>query len=312
MTTEDGLCKLSPTMKIMALTMLFPLILMAGGFSQDAKPDALAVADHLQKISVTIKGEGSEGSGVLIERLIGKEKVAFVWTAAHVVAGLRSTREVVDSKTGTKRVVVEFKDAAIVRELVEDGRRVGEIEMTAKVVKYSDADDGEDLALLMVNKRNYAEASAEFYKEEGKLIVPISTRLLHVGSLMGQVGSNSMTAGVMSQIGRMIGKKEFDQTTVTAFPGSSGGGVYLEDGRYVGMLVRGAGEGFNLIVPIRRMRQWAGDAGIGWALDKDAAPPTIKAIEAMEIEDIGVTFRDKPKDDKKNALYPTLIHIPTK
>ena len=62
----------------------------------------------------------------------------------------------------------------------------------------------------------------------------------------------------MSQVGRVLdlgsgGGTVFDQTTVTAFPGSSGGGVFLTDGKYVGMLVRGAGETFNLIVPVRRM-----------------------------------------------------------
>ena len=66
-----------------------------------------------------------------------------------------------------------------------------------------------------------------------------------------------MTSGIISQVGRIHGKVEFDQTTVTAFPGSSGGGVYLQDGRYVGMIVRGAGEGFNLMVPVRRMVRWA-------------------------------------------------------
>jgi len=300
-------------MKLVAATTLSALLFVGGAFSQDVKQTPLEIANYLQQISVTIKSEGAEGSGVLIERAVGKERVAFVWTAAHVVAGLRSTRDVVDSKTGTKRVIVEFKDAAIVRELVEAGRRVGEIKMTARVIKYSNADDGEDLALLMVHKRGYAEASARFYNEDGKPIVPISTRLLHVGSLLGQDGSNSMTDGVMSQIGRLIGKKEFDQTSVTAFPGSSGGGVYLEDGRYVGMLVRGAGEGFNLIVPIRRMRAWANDAGIGWALDEGAAAPPLKDIEAMEVEDIGVVFRDKPKDgDKVSAGHPFLIHLQAK
>jgi hypothetical protein len=131
------------------------------------------VAQHLQDVSVTIKasgkfGGGSEGSGVLITREVkvkedGNEtiKVNFVWTAAHVIDSLRSTREIIDSK-GQKKTVVEFRDAQIVKELVENGRKVGELKMDAKVILYSDADDGHDLALLMVRKRGFVEANAVF------------------------------------------------------------------------------------------------------------------------------------------------------
>ena len=59
-----------------------------------------------------------------------------------------------------------------------------------------------------------------------------------------------------------------------AFPGSSGGGVYLTDGRYVGMIVRGAGETFNLTVPIRRMREWAKRMGVEFTLDPSLKVPT--------------------------------------
>ena len=84
-----------------------------------------------------------------------------------------------------------------------------------------------------------------------------------MADILGQTGANSMTDGIMSQHGRLINKKEFDQVTVVAFPGSSGGGVYLENGLYVGMLVRGARtQGFNLIVPIRRIRAWAEKANV--------------------------------------------------
>ena len=47
-----------------------------------------------------------------------------------------------------------------------------------------------------------------------------------------------------------------------------GGGVYLQNGKYVGMIVRGAGEGFNLMVPlVRRMKAWAKKNDIMWAID---------------------------------------------
>ena len=271
------------------------------------------MAEHLQDISVTIKAEDrfsrSEGSGVLIIRKIDGEDVTFVWTAAHVVDNLRSVREAIDAK-GSSRKVVEFKDAKVVKELVERGRRVGEIKMDARVIKYSDYDDGHDLALLMVRAKDYGKAGAEFLMEKKDDVVPIGTELYHVGSLLGQMGSNSMTSGIIAQVGRTHGKVEFDQTTVTAFPGSSGGGVYLKSGQYVGMLVRGAGEGFNLIVPIRRMYKWASENDIMWSLDPKVKSPTMKEILSMPIESEALK-ESSSGDDDKSVEFPFLIRETT-
>jgi hypothetical protein len=260
--------------------------------------DKQDIPDYLQEISVTIRAGYSEGSGVAFSR----DGITYIWTAAHVVDGLRTTRSVVDPKTGTPRTVVEFKDAKVIKTLIDEGRTVGRLEMDAEVIRYSDADHGEDLALLRVRKKGFIKTSARFYLD--KDIPKLGTRLLHVGSLLGQQGSNSMTTGIMSQHGRLIGKTVYDQTTVTAFPGSSGGGVYLEDGRYVGMLVRGAGEGFNLIVPARRMRVWAERAGVSWALDPEVKMPSEEKLKAMPIEDVGTNFVGGKDGSKGITLTP--------
>jgi len=284
---------------------------------------------HLQDVSVTVKSGVGEGSGVIVTRTIpltqiqppalGKPltvKVNFVWTAAHVVDGLRSVRTII--KDGQSIKVVEFKDAQIVQELVEDGRRVGEMKMEAKVIKYSDSENGEDLALLMIRKKGFIDKSVTFFKAEGKP-VPIGTELYHVGSLLGQTGSNSMTRGICSQVGRVLDLGAgagvvFDQTTVTAFPGSSGGGVFLSErsgenaGQYVGMLVRGAGETFNLIVPVRRMRDYARREGILWAIDHDVQAPTLEEITELKIEG-GTSKKQSGKSilTKDSVKFPTLI-----
>ena len=255
-----------------------------------------STADHLQNVSVTIRSEGTfsagEGSGVIFTR---KDKdgnlVNLVWTAAHVIDNLRSTREVVVN--GSKKLLVEFKDPMVVKEIRQNGRTVGRLQMDAEVLKYSDADDGHDLALLRVRKLNFVTDTVTFYLN--KEIPPLGEDLLHVGSLLGQMGANSMTDGIYSQHGRLIkslNKYVFDQTTVTAFPGSSGGGVYLKkDARYVGMLVRGAGEGFNLIVPVRRMVDYCEKHKIMWALDKSVAMPTEDQLKKMPVE-------HEPKEEK--------------
>lgn len=277
------------TMKIALLALL--LVLPVGLYAQDRKQ----VAKHLQSISVTVKAGRSEGSGVIIVRKIGTENKVFILTAGHVVDGLRKTREIIDPKTGTKRTLVEFDDAAIVSEFIQKGRAVGESKLTAEIISYSDADDGHDVAVLMVRKAvSEGQESAKFYLEDE--IPYAGMNLLHVGSLLGQTGSNSFTDGVMSQIGRIIGKMEYDQTTVTAFPGSSGGGVFNEKGEYVGELVRGAGETFSLFVPIRRIKEWAKESKMEWLLDSTKpAPKSLKEVEEMEIECCGIELDDKGK-----------------
>lgn len=262
-----------------------------------AKPatDMLAVpadmSQYLQNISVTIRAtngrQGGEGSGVIFSR---KDKagnvVNFVWTAAHVVDILRTERRVV--VRGSTITLVEFKDAQVVKVIRQNGRAVGIVVLDAEVIKYSEADKGHDLALLRIRKLNFISSSASFYL--GKGVPPLGTPLYHVGSLLGQFGSNSMTDGIYSSHGRVIpeiNKKVFDQTTVAAFPGSSGGGVYEKrTGRYVGMLVRGAGETFNLIVPVRRMVAWATANELMWALD--ASVPMPDKFDKLNIETVGV------------------------
>ena len=284
-------------------------------------PTTGGIVQNLQDISVTIRSGNSQGSGTLFTRKIGdsEDTVTFVWTAAHVVDNLRKMRSVIDPETGTPRLVVEFQDAEVVREFTEDGRRIGEMKFDARVVRYSDAEKGEDLALLMIRRKNYvgANVTANFYLD--KDIPPIGTELYHVGSLLGQVGSNSLTTGVVSQIGRVLDLGAngviFDQTTVTAFPGSSGGGVYLKgDGRYMGMLVRGAGEQFNFVVPARRLTDWAEKAKIKWAVDPSVALPSLDEIAKLKVEDTGVSFKasaDKAKPSHADEESYGFLLAPT-
>jgi hypothetical protein len=272
-------------------------------------------AEHLQNVSVTIRSEGQfsngEGSGVIFTR---KDKdgnqVNLVWTAAHVIDNLRSTREVLVN--GSKKTLVEFKDPMVIKEIRQNGRTVGRLQMDAEVLKYSDADDGHDLALLRVRKLNFVTDTVTFYLS--KEIPELGTDLLHVGSLLGQMGANSMTDGIYSQHGRLIkslNKYVFDQTTVTAFPGSSGGGVYLKkDAKYVGMLVRGAGEGFNLIVPVRRMVDYCEKHKIMWALDKSVAMPTEDELKKMPVEHEPKEKEEDTADEAEaKKMFPFRLRI---
>lgn len=267
-----------------------------------AAPAVASVPDDLQSVSVTIKAGNAQGSGNLVTRKIGDDTITFVWTAAHVVDGLRTTRTVITA-AGASKVLVEYRDAEIVQERQQNGRRVGEVKYDCKIIKVSDADYGEDLALLMVRCKNAYPLSANTkFHLEADYIPPIGVELAHCGSLLGQFGANSYTTGVLSQTGRTLpmkgaNVKVFDQVTAVAFPGSSGGGMYLKaDGVYIGMLTQGVMklQGFNFIVPVRRIHEWAKASKIEWAIDPNAAMPTLKEIDAMPVEDAGIAPGSQP------------------
>lgn len=257
------------------------------------------IPQYLQDISVTVSTGRSTGSGVF---KVTKDGQVWVWTCGHLVEYLRHEREGADKKN-----VVEFDDAKVLKYIVEDGRRVGEQSFDAQVVRYSDKEHGEDLALLRLRTKKFVPlASAIFYTD--KEIPAIGTDLYHCGSLLGSFGSNSLTAGIMSQHGRILfNDKVFDQTTCTAFPGSSGGIVCIKkDGRYVGMLVRGAGEQFNLIVPVRRMKEWADKVGVTFAMDDTLDVPKDEELKKRPADD-GILVPDSKKkkpvaDDEEKLM----------
>ncbi len=306
-------------MKKLTLMLFLTLFVSISIFGAETKKN---VAQHLQDVSVTIRSEGDnsagEGSGVIYTRKNhkGDGLINFVWTAAHVVDNLRTERKVVVN--GVTKSVVEFKDALIIKEIRQDGRTVGRLEMDAEVIKYSDAINGHDLALLKVRKTSFVTETVSFYLD-GE-IPSLGTDLLHVGSLLGQMGANSMTSGIYSQHGRLIkslNKFVFDQTTCTAFPGSSGGGIFLKnngDARYVGMLVRGAGEGFNLIVPVRRMVEYCAEQKIMWALDPKLDMPSESKLKEMSIEELPSLPKGAPShgnhEDAKHFPFMIRLYVP--
>ena len=98
------------------------LSLFIAGSQSFAGDLSTKVVDHLQTVAVTIKCEGKgSGSGIVKTRQRGKEYLSFVWTAAHVVEGLRKTREVVDGKTGGKKTIIEFEDVELAAKLLKAG-----------------------------------------------------------------------------------------------------------------------------------------------------------------------------------------------
>jgi S1-C subfamily serine protease len=232
--------------------------------------------DKLQSISVRVEVGTASGSGVLVTRQVDNVTRTYVWTAGHVAAELQND-------DGT------FRDAVIYQEKRDHGKLVSSSRVNAKVIAYSEPDD-EDLAVLEVLKDNFQPitVSAAF---AGDTVQGVGTELVHVGSTLGVY--NSVSLGIISQTDRDLGGKMFDQTSCMGYPGSSGGGVYLRTGECIGLLTRGAGPGLNFIVPMRRIRAWAKQAGVEWTLDSSHLT-LVRAPTALENAHKKATYKKIP------------------
>jgi len=179
------------------------------------QPASLPLAQRLDAAAVLIRSDLPEGvahgSGTVIIRHNTKgEKKVFVLTAAHVID--------------------EATNVVVVRDIIHNGFRMGSLNLRAKVVKVSKA---EDLALLQVSLSGTFNYGVEFYLDN--LLPPPGTEVMHVGCFRGPVGFNSISTGVISGVGRepggIFGEAYYDQVSCPVYPGSSGGGVFLRDGR---------------------------------------------------------------------------------
>jgi len=241
-----------------------------------AAPALATDYESLQATSVLVRmdkapGSGS-GSGTLVTKQVGPVTRTFVWTAGHVVAPRRQPDG-------------SFQNLVIIHESRDKGRLIGTLSMEAKVIAYSNADTGEDLALLEVLEDNFRPVAVSAKFDLKGDIVPVGTELAHVGCTLGMY--NSVSLGIMSQTDRVLSKNDrmFDQTTCMCYPGSSGGGIHRLDGTYIGMLTRGSGPGLNFIVPMRRILPWAKQMGIMWALDPAIAVPSSAERAKLPLSD---------------------------
>lgn len=270
------------------------------------------ITEQLDNVSVTVVVDTplgtAQGSGVVKVR----NGVGYVWTAGHVVADGRKTRTVVDSATKSTKTLVYFDDVKVVKDIVENGRLVEVVSAYAEVIRYSGPENGEDLALLRLRKTNFVTSSVDFSLTSE--VPEVGTDLIHVGSMHGHFGSNSFTTGVFSHPGRILGNVVFDQTSVIATHGSSGGGVFFRsNGKYMGMLVRGSGEGFNLVVPVRRMIAWAKRSNAYWAMDDTIAvndDPTYSVENYLEAPSVNPL--DMGIDSQDNESYEFQINKTSK
>lgn len=217
------------------------------------------IAAKIQNLSVTIDAGKVSGSGSVITR----DKINFIITAGHVVEANRKVVRVL--KNGMVQYITKFSPVIVTREIYVEGKSVGKVEVQADVIAYSSADYGHDLALLKLRSPITID-SIKFTKEN----ISVGTELLHCGSLLGQEGSNSITMGVLSQIGRTIDDYLYDQTSCATFAGSSGGGIFLKsNGEQIGVITRHSGENFSYFIPVRRIKEWSKNHHIEFIWDEN-------------------------------------------
>lgn len=243
----------------------------------------------LVEASVCVVGATTTGSGVVFKN----KEASFVWTAAHVLADLQDVQTVINPRTGLGKIEIHYRDVLLVQPVFQNGRQVGETHRLASILRFSDRRrGGEDLALLGVYQKGFGTRSVSFL---GASVVPAPGEpLWHVGSMMGRVGANSLTEGVFSNAGRLEhngtdNPKVFDQVTVPAIGGSSGGGVFLKkNGECIGLLTQGLGRGVetvNLVVPARRIRQFAERTRCEWAIDAKVPLPSETELREWPVTD---------------------------
>jgi len=270
----------------LAVCMFVVLAIPAKG---QRKPEE--VGPYLQSISVNVVcPNDGQGSGTIFLSEIEKTPTVWILTAHHVVEKLREIKTVIGSD-GEERKQIRYRDAQIVQEQVENGRGVGEIKYDAKVVN---VDPARDIALLRVRKGDFTKVGGEMYLDE--TIPAPGTPLYHAGAPGGKEigGTCSLTSGILSRLGVRIpdfgGSQHgiFDQTDCAGLPGSSGGLVALRsDGRWVGMItlgLRGGGDSFHWVVPVRSVRIWAKEIGVEWLFDPKLPRPTKEVVEKIPLE----------------------------
>jgi len=177
------------------------------------------------------------GSGVLLHKW-GR---TYVLTACHVVD-------------------CEINETNVSRMGVYQGTNV----WTGRVISH---DKAHDLALLRLEGVGEVGRSVKFFPD--LMIPPAGTRVFHVGNLFGKL-PRSFTEGIISNLGiRSADDPEMylDQISATIFVGSSGGGTWTIDGRYVGMVVQMAAPNVGFIIPVRRIRAWASQNDLLWIFE---------------------------------------------
>jgi S1-C subfamily serine protease len=209
-------------MKILCFIVALALVLI--GFlnippSSPGPPDDRdCVPRYLQDITVHVISPGGYSTGIVT----GSKKNTYVWTAAHCVRGQLF---VGIQKTDKSNLIL------------------------ARIVATNENDD---LAVLLLEEPGFFERFAVFANMPPEL----GETVWHSGNMLGKF-SKSITKGTISHTNREWMGQTYYQTTAAIHKGSSGGGVFKQNGRCVGLVSKKIATGISLFTPINKVRLWA-------------------------------------------------------
>lgn len=161
--------------------------------------------------------DGGVGSGIVFN-YAGK---TFIWTCAHCV------------DNGQPPTIVKGKDMY--------------------VPKILEVDKDADIAVLVIPKPNTFSTSVSF----SSVTPSVGTHIQHVGNFFGPSLVDSYSEGVVSFVGRESEGHIFDQVSAPIFPGSSGGGIFLDNGQCIGIVEKQAASTVTFVIPSRVLLEWA-------------------------------------------------------
>lgn len=206
---------------------------------------------------------GGEGSGVVFIR----NNRTFVWTAAHVVESVYKTWE------------EKYQDVEVRQYVTQSGQEVGFNSSKAKILKISTFDnDGHDLALLEVYRKDMLKKTCEFQSRD--FIPKVGSRTINIGSIHGTRYPNTFVKGYIGLVGKKfdwgIDKTNlFDMIVQSCDKGQSGSAIFdKKTKKVIGILNLGINS-YNtstcLIIPVRRMYDFAEENDCLWALDRNVS-----------------------------------------
>jgi hypothetical protein len=266
------------------------LVIMVALWCQKPQP----YASFLDYSCSVVTSEG-EGSGVLVKR----PGHLFCLTNAHVLTNGKKDTKAWDAAKGQFVLHTTFEDISLLQNTICGGRKTGYKVAFAKVIRYSDMEDGgDDLAVLLVHDTNFVKSGASF---PPKAHIPaVGDEVCAVSSPNGHNFNNHATFGKVSSVGDLRHQakvsclnnpKVFDCLNLTARFGSSGSGVFSR-GKCVGLISqmmcytgREAETNFTIMIPVRRIYEFCERADCMWVLDHSLPVPHIDIIMRNVVQD---------------------------
>ena len=218
---------------------------------------------------VRVNGGGS-GSVIFSEQpgpIMAKQKQkvepfsTYVLTNWHVVAAAIKITKKWDSNQG-KKVDVEKRDIIHVEQFIykEMSEPVGTTKVEAEIVLY---DEEEDLALVKLSSEEKFPWVVEFFPPEELPTLPVFSRTTAVGCSLSWPPVPSQ--GILTRKNVRIDSLPFHMSTAQIIYGNSGGAMFDDEGRFIGVPSRVPALGWGgsdpvvhmgLFIPVERVFAW--------------------------------------------------------